>query len=172
MEDGSELASCLAMHGDGASKKDIREHLFPVLTKFVKIRQDDSSHIHRHRSIQQKKRTSSVSRATGGSYSPTRPLTSIPLNSPCMLLQLFCIVRESLFLFRNLDAHKVAKEVCELSFHHIFSVTVSSFYVYAFLGATPQLYKRFRREKANVITAKEMASSVQEVELLCAEWLQ
>jgi hypothetical protein len=89
-----------------------------------------------------------------------------------MLLQLFCIVRESLFLFRNLDEHKVAKEVCELSFHHIFSVTVSSFYVCAFLGATPQLYKRSRREKENFITAKEMASSAQEVQLLCVEWLQ
>jgi hypothetical protein len=89
-----------------------------------------------------------------------------------MLLQLFCSGMESLFLFRNLDAHKVAKEVCELSFHHLLSVTVSSFYVCAFLGATPQLYKRFRREKANVITAKEMASSVQEVQLFCAEWLQ
>jgi hypothetical protein len=55
VEDGSELASYLAMHGDGASKKDIRKHLFPVPTKFVKNRHDDSSHIHRHRSIQQQK---------------------------------------------------------------------------------------------------------------------
>jgi hypothetical protein len=55
VEDGSELGSYLAMHGGGASKKDIRKHLFPVPTKFVKNSHDDSSHIHRHRSIQQKK---------------------------------------------------------------------------------------------------------------------